>query len=601
MKKILSIFICAAAALFSSCSDFLSAPSKSSFSEEIVFTNEKLTENMIFDIYSFFAQTNSHRGRFQPYYGMNTDCEMFNSTELTDQASLCTYSASPANSQMSGTKDPNTWTCFYNAIEAANVCLKGIKEYGSPSPDNLMGYLYGEALTLRATFYYDLLRGWGDVPARFEPVTDATIYLKKSDRDVIYKRIISDLEEAEAYLPWPNDSERTSTAERINKAYAKALRARLCLMASGYSQRPLSEDDHKGSELRLSSDPDLQKTVLFPVAKKELEDIINSGKCTLEKSFVQIFKNNCRDYIAAGGESLFEIPFAAGRGRMMQHFAVYHYDKSQYISTTKKGGQNVPTPTLYYDFDENDARRDVTCVPYKWEKGAQVIRTSAVDQKEGWNFGKYRYEWTAEVRLVTGDDGLNQMYMRYSDVYLMLAEVLNELGDRDGAKKHIRPIRERAFPESSWATKVDAYLNALSTREQVFHAIVDERKFEFAGEMLRKQDLIRWNLLGEKVKATKEKMTALRAYEGEYAALPRMLYYRLKADKETLEFYGFNRGENTVPEGEDWASIDWQKAVISDLRLQYFYLSDPDKRQYWPIFQSDLDTQLGYLVNDYDY
>ena len=601
MKKIIYLLVCSVIGLFSSCSDFLSAPSKSSFSEEIVFSNEKLTENMIFDIYSFFAQTNSHRGRFQPYYGMNTDCEMFNSVELTDQASLCTYSSSPANSQMSGTKDPNTWTCFYNAIEAANVCLKGIEEYGNPSPDNLMGYFYGEALTLRATFYYDLIRGWGDVPARFEPVTDATIYMKKSDRDVIYKRIIDDLEEAENYLPWPNDSERTSTSERINKAYAKALRARLCLMASGYSQRPLSENDHKGSELRLSNDPDLQKSVLYPIAKKELEDIINSKKCTLEKSFMQIFKNNCQDYIAAGGESLFEIPFADGRGRMMQHFAVYHYDKSKYISTTKKGGQNVPTPTLYYDYDESDMRRDVTCVPYKWEKGAQVTRTSAVDQKEGWNFGKYRYEWTAEVRLVTGDDGLNQIYVRYADVYLMLAEVLNELGDKDGAKNYMRPIRERAFPESDRKIKVDDYLEALTTKEQVFKAIVDERKFEFAGEMLRKQDLIRWNMLGEKVQDTKRKMTALRNYEGDYAALPRTLYYRLKSDKETLEFYGFNKGENVVPEGDDWATVNWQQAAISDLRLQYFYLADPDTRQYWPIFQSDLDTQLGYLVNDYGY
>lgn len=230
----------------------------------------------------------------------------------------------------------------------------------------------------------------------------------------------------------------------------------------------------------------------------------------------------------------------------------------------------MPTPTLYYDYDESDMRRDVTCVPYKWEKGAQVTRTSAVDQKEGWNFGKYRYEWTAEVRLVTGDDGLNQIYVRYADVYLMLAEVLNELGDKDGAKNYMRPIRERAFPESDRKIKVDDYLEALTTKEQVFKAIVDERKFEFAGEMLRKQDLIRWNMLGEKVQDTKRKMTALRNYEGDYAALPRTLYYRLKSDKETLEFYGFNKGENVVPEGDDWATVNWQQAAISDLRLQYF-------------------------------
>ena len=50
MKKIIYLLVCSVIGLFSSCSDFLSAPSKSSFSEEIVFSNEKLTENMIFDI-----------------------------------------------------------------------------------------------------------------------------------------------------------------------------------------------------------------------------------------------------------------------------------------------------------------------------------------------------------------------------------------------------------------------------------------------------------------------------------------------------------------------------------------------------------------------
>lgn len=147
------------------------------------------------------------------------------------------------------------------------------------------------------------------------------------------------------------------------------------------------------------------------------------------------FKDLCQDKVDAGGESLFELPFADGRGRWMQTFAIYHYDKDKYLNTTKKGGQNVPTPTLYYDFDTKDLRRDITCVPYKWQGGKQVLITSEPTQKEGWNFGKYRYEWMQ--RVVSGDDGINQPYVRYSDVLLMLAEVLNELDDLEGAKKYL--------------------------------------------------------------------------------------------------------------------------------------------------------------------
>lgn len=599
MRKIYIVAYLLLAGLTSSCSDFLSTPSQSSFSEESVFQNEKLTENMIFNIYSFFAQTNSHRGRFQPYYGMNTDAEMVNATDLTDATSLCNYSAVPANSQMSGTKDPNTWTCFYNAIEAANVCLEGIEKYGKPAPGNLMGYFYGEALVLRATFYYDLLRGWGDVPARFVPVTSETIYMEKSDRDVIYKQILADLEKAESYLPWPLESERTATVERVNKAYAKALRARLCLMAAGYSQRPLNDNEHKESEIRLSKDPELQKNVLYPIAKQELEDIVNSGKCKLATSFEGFFKDLCRDKVDAGGESLFELPFADGRGRWMQTFAVYHYDKDKYLSANKKGGQNVPTPTLYYDFDDEDLRRDITCVPYKWQGGKQVLKTSEPTQKEGWNFGKYRYEWMS--RVVSGDDGINQPYVRYSDVLLMLAEVLNELDDLKAAKGYLAMVRKRAFKEEAWSEKVDGYINRLMTKEQFFQAIVDERKFEFAGEMLRKEDLIRWNLLNTNVMEAKTKMDDLRNYRNQYSVLPRKVYYRLTSDEETLEIYGLNIGEDNAPQGEGWQSVDWQKAVITDARVERFYMNEPNKRQFWPIFQSDLDTQMGSLINDYGY
>ncbi|MCD8080140.1 MAG: RagB/SusD family nutrient uptake outer membrane protein [Bacteroides sp.] len=602
MKKIVYISVCLVVGLLTTaCSDYLSESPQSSFSDEVVYSNEKLTENMIFHIYSGFAETNSHRGRFQPFYGMNTDIEIYNDTDLSDPAALCTYSTSTSNAQMSGTSDPNTWTCFYNAIESANVSIRGIQQYGHPTTGNLMGYFYAEALVLRATFYYDLLRAWGDVPARFEPLTDETIYLGKSDRDVIFKQLLADLEEAQDYLPWPNGSERTRTTGRINKAYAKALRARLCLMAAGYAQRPDDLSAAQGSQLRTSNDPELQKSVLYPIAKKELEDIINSNSCKLEGTFEEVFIKNCQDKLEAGGESLFAIPFAEGRGRVMQHFAVYHYDRSKYLDTTNKGGQNVPTPTLYYDYDEDDLRRDVTCVPYKWQGGVQLVRTSNTTKQEGWNWGKYRYEWTAGVRLVTGEDGLNQMYIRYADVLLMLAEVINELGDSEGAKTYLKQVRRRAFPAEVQAAKVDAYLESLTGKEQVFQAIVEERKFELAGEMLRKQDLIRWNMLGEKMAETKQKMTDLRSYQGVYRDVPQVVYYRYLEDEETLEFYGFNRGENGQPSGEGWESVNWQEAVIPELRITRYYLNDPDSRQFWPIFQSDLDNQLGYLVNNYGY
>src|SRR5690606_36989872 len=97
----------------------------------------------------------------------------------------------------------NTWAMMYQGIERANLCIRGLRTYGNPTPGSFMGYLLGEALTLRAVYYADLLKAHGDVPARFEPITTETIYIEKSSRDVIYKQLIADLAEATALVPWP--------------------------------------------------------------------------------------------------------------------------------------------------------------------------------------------------------------------------------------------------------------------------------------------------------------------------------------------------------------------------------------------------------------
>ncbi|MCH5716642.1 RagB/SusD family nutrient uptake outer membrane protein [Niabella hibiscisoli] len=94
-----------------------------------------------------------------------------------------------------------------------------------------MQRLYGEALTLRAQFYFELIRNWGDVPASFIPSIDQpNLFLEKTDRDVIYDSLIADLKRAEDLVPWRTE---VSSDERITKGAVKALRARLALYSGG--------------------------------------------------------------------------------------------------------------------------------------------------------------------------------------------------------------------------------------------------------------------------------------------------------------------------------------------------------------------------------
>ena len=70
-----------------------------------------------------------------------------------------------------------------------------------------------------------------------------------SGRDVLYKQLIADLGEASTLVAWPNQTAYTSSVERVNKAFVKAFRARLAMVASGFQQYP--------DGVRRSTDPEL--------------------------------------------------------------------------------------------------------------------------------------------------------------------------------------------------------------------------------------------------------------------------------------------------------------------------------------------------------
>lgn len=603
MKKIIYItFVFAASFILNSCQDTfdLSSETQSSFDESIVFANYTLAEQTIYGIYNTFGQTNAHRARYSVWYGINSDIEFYASSGDPNAGSVATanqqmacYVNLPTNTNMNTSN--GSYAMIYNGIEQANVTIKGLRQYGNIEGDANMAYLLGEALTLRAVLYYDLLRAWSDIPARFEPVTSETIYIPKSNRDVIYKQLIADLQEATDYVPWPNEITQTTTVERINKAYVKGLLARLCLVASGYAQRPLELNSGAGtSSIRLSDDPELAKSVLYPIALSACEDVIESGTCVLEPNFIDIWKNNMQDVIDAGRESLFEIPYSDTRGRWMYTWAVKHKTADKYIAAANYGGAGGPTPNLFFDYDVDDTRRDVTCVPYQWNNGVQELVGLST-----WYFGKYRFEWMARFAESTTDHGINPVYMRYSDVILMAAECANELGDLTKAKNYFKLVRQRAFPDNT--SKVDAFMNTLTDKSTMFNAIVDERAFEFCGEFVRKADLIRWNLLGSKMNEAKTRMTDLSNLSGRYSDLQANLYFKLNSDGESLSFYGLNHGELGNP-GEGWTSTSYiSPTKLPASKIDGLFWQDPDQEQFWPIFQIFIDTSAGTLVNDYTY
>ncbi len=611
MKKIIYIISAALIAVFaSSCEKILDSTSPSAFDSESIFSNYDLAESQLFSALQSFAETNSYRGRYLPWIGLNSDIEWYNTYKPTDEKyQIAGYTIQPNNGQLNCTNPP--FAKMYEAIERLNLCISGIDTYGKPEENADMAYLKAEALTLRALVYYDLTRAWGDVPARFEPTTSQTIYKAKDSRDVIYKQLLTDLDQAIPYLPYPGKDARTSRTDRVNKMFAQGLYARIALMASGYAIRP--DDGMVGTgdlgSVRLSSDPDLQKDKLYPGVLDYLRDAISSKTASLE-DYETLWKNqsNMKNLKAGPGcESLFVFPFSDGRGRWNYTFAV-RSDGSRYAggSTVNRGGDAGPVPTMWFRYEPQDTRRDLTCVNWRWNSN---------DEKElpgiqKWYFGKYRFEWMIDTPYTgSNDDGVKPVVLRYSDILLMAAEVANELGYADEAKGYLLQVRERAYKGNEGMA--ESYVNALSGKDAIFKAIVDERALEFCGEMTRKFDLIRWNLLKTKMDETIAEMKELRSLSGRFANINGLdgdVYVQTKGDEITV--WGLT-GETTKPKG-NWEKkagyitkvIDSKGAdtgLYDDLLEHGLYSGDPIQHMFWPIFYDSIVNSQNNLVNDYGY
>lgn len=593
----------ALAGVVTSCD--MDAPTQSTLDETSVFSQYSLAESEIMSIHVSFCQTNSYRGRFLPYYGLNSDLETGSGTQPSyskamsydDKNSLWAYNTLATNGQMN--TDNNAYAMFYEGIERANLAIQGIRKYGHIENNRDMAQLLGEALTLRALIYNDLIKAWGDVPARLQPNNADNVYMPRCNRDSIYKVLLADLKEAEDYCYWPNENVITKSTERVSKSFVKGLRARIALYAGGYGLR--------GDGYRKSKDPELASDKMYAIAKQECIDIINKH-CNTLGSFEENFKKLCQDNVAAGGESLWEIPFSSGRGRVVYTFGIKHQAADQYTSQAQ-GGANGPLPYLYYDYDKDDIRRDITCIPYEWSK--ELVDGKSYQQLRGinkWCFGKLRYEWMKSERALSlgkNDDGVNWQYMRLADVYLMAAEAINALdNDQQTAWNYMKPVLDRALP----AAKVEALkAKYTASQEAFFNGIVEQRGFEFAGEMLRKADLVRWGIIDEKMAEAKQKLTDLSNRAGRYADLPLKLYF--KNEGENIVIYGLNHGD-TDAEGaalEGYSSKQWfvdsktNTNLLTEDYINGLYVGKPSLNCLWPIWQTFIEKSNGLLNNDGNY
>ncbi|AZA51525.1 RagB/SusD family nutrient uptake outer membrane protein [Chryseobacterium sp. G0201] len=511
---------------FNSCSDdFLNQPAYNVTDTNTVFESLDTADLFVQGCYRNLVPT-------EMYYQLGAGDTVTHSSEdgstNNSKYNICNYKYDAYT--------PNTVTgiyaAMYSSIEKTNIAITRL---ALMEPSAKRNSLIAEVKAIRAFCYYNLIRVYGDVPAVWIPLEDAdpndpnTLYPKRASRDVIYDRVIADMQESVNDLPATG-----TTTERLTKAAGNGLLARIALYAAGYSLRWDLNTSTPGIMSRRSDNARVQQ--LYQIADNAAAAVINGGTASLVQ--------------AQGGKSGFEAlwfnfdqrKFAVTNPEMLWHIAEYGPNTNSgfgvYANEGSRGGTygsrkalQFILPTYYLSFNQGDTRRDVSCTSYS----VYFLNTGlATDTwvNAGTTFscimsGKFRLGWCVAPQAADARN-LNIPILRYADVLLMYAETQNYLngGPTAQATAALQQVRNRAGIGSL----------PIPSGQQAFEsAIVQERKWEFAGEFNLRTDLIRMNRIASEIEATRQAMKNLSNKTGAYANTP---VYRLYKLEKNGQIYG---------------------------------------------------------------
>jgi len=360
------------------------------------------------------------------------------------------------------------WESCYLGISRANFVLDNEAKINALptlilSQEQKNKFL-GEAHFLRAYYYFLLVKRFGDLPIY---KTGTIIGVARSPKAEVYDLIRTDLEFASQNLL----SKSVEVTGRATKEAAYAYLGKILLYQKKYDEALVAFNGVTGFSL---------------------EDKGN-------------FYNNFMEETEHGKESIFEIEFNENNGTGNKWDDAGNSGGTGFAESTLRGQEygnlswyNVyPPDNLLNSFEAGDLRfGDTFYVPgSKYLNGkatmtAQNFNTSAGLRNAGWKKYQNYYKKADEAT----QSSINFKVMRYSDILLMKAECENQRdgGSQTTAIAYIKEVRDRAGLTTTIA----------ATKDDVFKAIIHERKVEFAGEQSRFDDIIRWGIASTELAGT---------------------------------------------------------------------------------------------------
>jgi hypothetical protein len=368
---------------------------------------------------------------------------------VADKQAFKNYTLFPANTIVL-----QTWRATYNSLLIINTLID--KLHTASINEQLKTAYEAEMRFLRALYYFNLVRMFGDIPLVDKPIVVNESYSTlRSPASYVYDFIIEDLKFAADRLPLQSQVSRVGQA---SKGAAQGILGKVYLTVGNKS-----------------------------AAKEVLGQVINSGEYELLSDYAHLWDlahENSR-------EALFEIQHVAGPTTPSSPYNEYFCPYNNMAICGQGFGMNQVTDDLWNEFESGDPRRELSIFTGYNDKGGNWIEIKF--PKKWWdpawvNSNSYYFE-------------NNFIVLRYADVLLMYAEAADD-------PACLNMVRDRAEMPRYGSSSYPAQYSTLA------EAIEHERMVELALEFHRWFDLKRTGraiavLSERKGKAITEQMLVL--------------------------------------------------------------------------------------------
>ena len=507
-NKILSLFVSALiGCTYTSCTD-LSDTVYSEITEEDFMSDPKSLDILMGQVY---AKLGGPIADCSVWFNESTaDCmivpfrNVSNEWNGSNHIEKYTHTWNPKNADLK-----KLWDRSFSIVTAINLILPQI-ESSSMNETTKLQY-DAELRMVRAYVYYNIIDHWGDVPLITSKDVKMEELTKTSSAD-IYKFMMNEFKECLPYLSHDNKN----MYGRMHYYAALALKARYLINANVFLDTE-------------------RKDNVYPFENEGLDEcidvcteIIEDAGYKLEPDYFTNFKSENE----GSTENIFVIPFHrtysmgvfgnAAQGFNLPRYCLHNSEQVYY-------GENVGNlwngfsalPSMYYSFKSDDLRLK------GWRVGLQTYNGEPLKCQKTGNMGddlNFTIDWEIEecneydgARLakyefpndLVGYSADNDFpVIRYADILLMKAEAImrkNNWIATSEAVSLVNDVRNRSFENS--ASK-DYYTTSNLTKEE----LLEERRREFYGELIRRTDLIRfhefiggkWERLGRPLSADTE-------------------------------------------------------------------------------------------------